>query len=189
MGFWKVLLNISPLEHSATYLCLHHKCSGFFRLEMQLLTTPQLDTSQSSHTSSDKEWSFCFTLSITTDMELLVLIFFIYIISVSLVPWGHPRICKLLNTLSGCGVHRDIQKPTGHSPDECALTDPALMEWGLCFNLKHFMTIRVIPGLSECKHVCTGTPHVTLWFYLATDDKLANMFWAFTLPAAWQETF
>lgn len=137
--------------------------------------SPQLDTSQCSHTSSGKEWLFSFTLSITTDLKLLVLNFSS---SASLlchcsVPWGQPRICKLLNTLSGYGVHRDIQKPIGHSPDESALTDPALKEWGVCFNLKH--PVRAISGFSEGKCVCKATPQVTLPFYLATEDKLGNI--------------
>lgn len=165
----------NTILNSAIYLCPHHKCSVFFRLEMELLTSPQLDTSQCSHTSSGKEWLFSSTLSITTDLELLVLTFSS---STSLlchcpVPWGQPRICKLLNTLSGYSVYWDIEKPVGHSPDEPALTDPALKEWGVCFNLKH--SVRAISGLSECKHVCTVTPHVILKFYLATEDKLGNV--------------
>lgn len=105
--------------------------------------------------------------------------FFIYITSVS-VPSALgknckllPRICKLLNTLSGYRVHRDIQKPIGHSPGKAALVDPALKDWGVSFNLKH--SVRPISDLSECKHVCTVTPHVTLQFYLATEDKLGNI--------------
>lgn len=142
---------------------------------MELLTSPQLDTSQCSHTTFGKEWLFSFTLSITTAMELLVLIFSS---STSLlcqcpVLWGQPRICKLLNTLSGYGVHRYIQKPIGHSPGKAALIDTALKDWGVSFNLKH--SIRPISDLSECKHVCTVTPHVTLQFYLATEDKLGNI--------------
>lgn len=173
MGFWKLLLYIIPLLRSAIYLCLHHKCSVFFRLEMELLVSLQLDTSQCSHISSGKEWLFSFTLSITTDLELLVLTFSS---STSLlcqcpVPWGQPRIYTLLNTLSEYGVHRDIQKPIGHSPDEAALIDPALKAWGVSFNLKH--SIRTISDLWVW--VCTVDPHATLQFYLATEDKLGNI--------------
>lgn len=103
---WSSNLYNTPV-HSVPCLCFHHKCLSFFRLEMELLTSPQLDTSQCSHTSSCKEWLFSFTLSIISDLELLVLIFSIYITSVSL-PYkafrDTQKFAKSLSTLSRCGV-------------------------------------------------------------------------------------
>lgn len=180
MGLFSYGLLKTPPEYNTTTAFCYIPMSPpqlFSLFQIRNGASPQLDTSQCSLTSSGKEWLFSFTLSITTDLELLVLIFSssASLLCHCLVFWGQPRICKLLNTLWGHGVHRDIQKPVGHSPEESALIDPALKEWGVCFNLKHFMTVRAISSLSEGKHVCTVTPHVTLQFYLATEDKLGNV--------------
>lgn len=163
----------TPPVHSATCLWLHRKHPDFFGLEVELLTSPQLGTSQCSHTSSGKEWLFPFTLSITADLELLVLVFSIYIVFLSLPCKAFrntQEFAKITEyTVSRCGVCTDTQKPTGCSPDEPALIDPALKGRGVASNPKYSMTMTVFSGLSKSVSVSEQLLHlkhcISIWLF------------------------
>ena len=156
--------------HSVPCLCFH-KCPSSFRLETELLTSPQLNTSQCSHTSSCKEWLFPFTLSVTADLELLVLIFSIYITSVSL-PWkspqGHPRICKITENIVkmwSCGVVQRYLKASWTQPSSDCSSWPCFEQAVGPFQPEIFYDCEsLLWPLWECECVCTVTSLVNIAF-------------------------
>lgn len=136
--------------------------------------SPQLDNSQCSHTSFGKAWLFSFPLSITTDLELIVLIFFfICITSVSL--------SGALGTAKNLQITEHVMIWSSQRYSKANWTQP----WQVCSQWPCFEGVegllqtqtfcKAISGLSGGKHVCTVTPQVTLQFYLATEDKLGNI--------------